>query len=375
MRVETQKRVAVAIVGAVFSLGFALKWASRPQDYTDALRFAVTRGDLAETERLLNKGADPNPVPSVGKEPLLQHVLIFGGANSRDMLALLLKHGADPNGTLSDGSSLWVHAAHFRKLTPETIYLFADAGADFNRKSKEGSTILHFATHPAGFASKAVIEALLESGADPNSQQKDGLTALHYAVDRYTGDAVDVTKLLLAYGGDPSIKDNAGLTPLARYRFSKEGIILALVEGGADVSIPNGLGQLPLMTVSSRNMQQAALLMLEKGAEPDIEDEWGQTPLSMAAANGYMAVAKALVEKGADVNHTSKSGSTPLHAAAARSQKEMVDYLISRGARIDAKDNKGLTPIDYAEGRNAPAEIQKRKSDTIDLLSKPQGAQ
>jgi ankyrin repeat protein len=93
------------------------------------------------------------------------------------------------------------------------------------------------------------------------------------------------------------------------------------------------------------------------------------------AADGNLALAKALVAKGANVNHASKSGATPLHAAAARSQKEMVDYLIAQGAKVDAKDKKGLTPIEYAEGRNAPADAQKRKSSMIDSLSKAKDKQ
>lgn len=375
MHVDAQRKVALAVVCVAILAALIPSWIKRPRDYTGALQHAVIWGTPREVEELLRKGANPNPVLGPGDEPLLQQALIHNMANGKGVAGLLLKHGADPNLTLSDGTSLMTQAVQFRRFSPDVVALFAEAGADFNRKGKNGDTVLHAAVCPPWQAPLDTIEALVKSGADPNIRRKDGSTALHGAVDRHGGDELDVVRLLLANGADPSIKDNEGFTPLARYWFSKEEVVLALVEAGSDLGVANQQGELPLMTALQRNQQRAILLMLAKGADPDSADKWGQTPLFAVAGKGDLALAKALVAKGANVNHASQSGATPLHNAAAQFQKEMVDYLISQGAKVDARDKKGLTPIDYAEGRNEPAEVQKRRRETVDSLTKAQSNQ
>ena len=59
----------------------------------DALFNAIRQGSVAETDRLLKAGADPNVVDAGGTTALMGATL-FGGA---DLVKLLLDRGADPN--------------------------------------------------------------------------------------------------------------------------------------------------------------------------------------------------------------------------------------------------------------------------------------
>jgi ankyrin repeat protein len=95
----------------------------------------------------------------------------LGGA---DAVAVLLEHGADPDGDPANPFGVRpVHAA-------------------------------------AAHRDAAAMRALLEAGADPDARQQGGLTPLHTAV--HNGDD-EIVQLLLDHGADPEPRADDGRTP------------------------------------------------------------------------------------------------------------------------------------------------------------------
>ena len=78
-------------------------------------------------------------------------------------------------------------------------------GADPNERDEKSRTALHWAT--AYNDDPALIRVLLEAGADPKAQNAWGQTPLHLAKSRQVAD------LLIEKGADRSIHDMAGNPP------------------------------------------------------------------------------------------------------------------------------------------------------------------
>jgi len=366
---DRRQMIAAAIAGGVivFALGFS--WLNRPGARDAALRDAVRRGDLGKTERLLRKGAEPN-LPALNcSQPALQVAMEWSFRNKKEIVALLLDHGADPNAVLADGSPLVTWAMRNSEVWPDIVVLLAKAGADLNQRDRDGKTAFHIALATLA-RDKETIAVFLDAGADPNLQQKDGRTALHQVAWRPGPDEVEIAKALIAHGADPNAKDNKGLIPLAG-KVSKK-LIPLLIEAGSDLSFTKEQGLTPFEWVLRLGVYEAATTMVEEGADANIEDKSGTTPLFGAAAHGDMTFAKALVAQGANVNHVNQVGSTPLHRAAWLFHKDMVAYLVAQGAKVDAHDDKGLTPLALAkkaqrhakqiEGERTPERAARRKA-------------
>lgn len=114
-----------------------------------------------------------------------------------------------------------------------------------------GDTPLHAA---AAAYRHAIVPDLVHMGADVRACNRRGAQPLHYAADGMPGSSHwdpsaqrDTVVALLAAGGDPNAVDNGGVTPLHRaIRNRCTSAVRALLEGGADVSRPNGSGSTPM---------------------------------------------------------------------------------------------------------------------------------
>ncbi len=135
---------------------------------------AIQRGAPDIVEELLNHKADPNF--GAGIPPLIK-VLDARGPATRQMVSLLLDHGADPN------------LAGINKTTP----------------------LMYACLHP----DEEIVAALLAHKADVNAQDKDGRSALFYLMNRASDpNALPVAKQLLAAGADANLKDDTGQSAL-----------------------------------------------------------------------------------------------------------------------------------------------------------------
>ena len=117
---------------------------------------------------------------------------IAAGLLEADAVKALLERGADPNGVPSQTTQRPLVSAS-RALLEELSEL-ADLEEDEERPNSVGPQ---------------VIAALLSAGADPNLANEKGVYALHYAA---AASSVEAVRELLGAGADASLKNAKGLT-------------------------------------------------------------------------------------------------------------------------------------------------------------------
>lgn len=197
---------------------------------------AARRGDQAKVAALLQQ--NPELVFSsdkFGNTPL--HIAALH--NQPAVAALLLANGADVNARNSPPAS-WFHPEkNLLGETPltlalssyqhkEMLDLLLTHGADVNVMLSDGDTPLHRAVDrdlPDD------VELLLANGADPNTKGPNWQTPVHFAV---TQDRLRILEILLDYGADPNVKDMAGHTPLfyAKFNSHEKAAALLRAHGG-----------------------------------------------------------------------------------------------------------------------------------------------
>lgn len=149
------------------------------------LIWAVSEGDLAEVERLLDAGADLNEVNSEYVEtPLLMAAMW----NCTDIAMVLLEEGADPNLVPEGGWSALVQAGRSDNL--ELLAALLEEGADPNLPSLEGTTPLLEAT------SVEALQLLIGAGADVTQEDLYEISPIESAA--VNGWTVGVQTLLQA---------------------------------------------------------------------------------------------------------------------------------------------------------------------------------
>lgn len=259
-----------------------------------------TNADIADVNRCLQTGADPNARGERGSTPLARAV-IEGNAET---VVALLNAGADVN-PLSVGSTPLHKAALFEKVEAVTILL--EAGADPNARSGGGDTPLHRA---AGSGNVEILMALLKAGAVVNVKGFEGLTPLMYAVAEPK--RAKVMRVLLDVGADPNARASAGWSTLHNARYA-----------------------------------EAVTALLEAGAFLEARDRLGSTPLHWVASRTSNDTVKALLDVGADLNARDNKGLTPLHWAGLGSKNdEVVSALLMAGADPYVRDNEGALAFD-----------------------------
>lgn len=140
------------------------------------LREAARWGNVAETNRALRRGAQPNGDFSV---PPLLHAVEW---NDRDVAHVLLERGADPNKGDRFGRSTPLLAAVSSYHIPEGeraswLRLLRQWGA--RADGEDGANALRYAVRTNR---TEVAAALMQAGASPNTFMATGETALTYAV-------------------------------------------------------------------------------------------------------------------------------------------------------------------------------------------------
>lgn len=222
------------------------------------------------------------------RQKLLDRCLITGASTSwisreadrAKLLKILLKAGADPNATNTNGHTAVQIAA--RKIHPndeqdengpnELIKILRDNGA----------TLDLFSAVAIG-DEVAVAQILDRQPQSVDARGPDGYPALHFAVDM---DYKKVVRLLLEAGADVDIRNESestgarGGTPLHSAAFWGRDIAAALlINAGADVNARGDKGSTPLHSAARLTNVRMAKLLLDNGALIDPMDNNGETPL------------------------------------------------------------------------------------------------
>ncbi|HYG78023.1 MAG TPA: ankyrin repeat domain-containing protein [Planctomycetota bacterium] len=193
------------------------------------------------------------------------------------------------------------------------------------------------------------------------------------------GDAGKVKALLAQRPELVDQKDsNGGATPLQiAVENGKKNVVEALVAAGADISMKNSIGWMPVHFTAggkeSADSKSCVEFVLPK--DPELASKWskeGFTPLHRYIANGDRNALKKLLAGECDcINEKDSAGWTPLHWAAVNGDKEAAKLLIGKKADTELKNNVGQTPLQAAVmlGQKEIVDILlNAKADSTDAL-------
>jgi Ankyrin repeat len=167
---------------------------------------------LPKPSPLMQKELDGKDIPYA--DWLLFHGVRTGNA---DYITAALKSGASLDKARNPIGQLppLLQAVSSPAARPDIVALLVKHGADVNqrwtsRSASGAQTPGYFPLYQAARLSNAeTVEALLKHGADVKARVSHGGTALHVTFD------VEIGRVLARYGADINARNNAGQTPLA----------------------------------------------------------------------------------------------------------------------------------------------------------------
>ncbi|MBX7055048.1 MAG: ankyrin repeat domain-containing protein [Pyrinomonadaceae bacterium] len=234
-------------------------------------------------ELLLNAGVDVNAQTKDGLTALMR----FAWMGHLEAVRALLNAEANTKLKNKNGWTAFYFACSHGN-NREIVDLLLKHGADVNERDSEGRTPLMW----IGWGNRAKnFEALISAGADVNARDKDGTTALMISSSRLFLDEVD---LLLNANADVNAKDSKGWTALMRtaastFRRSEIGahgdgyivwlgatrLIEKLVSAGATLNDRNRDGDTALMLAYKNRNAHFAQTLLKLGADASLRNKKG----------------------------------------------------------------------------------------------------
>ncbi|CAH1783225.1 unnamed protein product [Owenia fusiformis] len=176
-------------------------------DYENAipcspLMFACDGGEEKIVEMLIERGAEVNMISSIQHGPAVTALMNACHAESIPCMELLIKAGADPKITDSNGDTLLIKAACTGNIDIVN-YVMKLSDFNVNTANKFGKTALIAATKSYRLKEDlSVMKVLLENKADPNVYSK-GNNALFNAFE--TLKSLDAIKMLVENGANTGL--------------------------------------------------------------------------------------------------------------------------------------------------------------------------
>lgn len=351
--------VVVEVIAAVLALHPHDEAPSEAKKYQEALYRAldraITNGEVDSLELIIQSGVDLNRRGYYGMTPLMDactptHPTKF------QIMALLLRHGADPNIKDNGGNNVLMRvlAGHsgtrdeLGTLTP----LLLDHGLDINAKNTYGQTVLQIACF---WGRLDVVQHLMQRGVDIREADKPKKSLLAEVMSggncrpRIPGQYEELVRLFIENGADVNSKGDFGDSVLM---FACEQGYLALADfllaRGADINQVNDhvfKGRTALMSAAWAGQVEAVKLLLAHDAGVNVADSGKETALFKAANRGYAEVVWLLLDNGADVHARDWRGNTPLLHAAWSGHTSIVELLLDRGADVNARNKEGWNAL------------------------------
>ncbi len=145
-------------------------------------------------------------------------------------------------------------------------------------------------------------------------------------IDAVVEDEARARRLLMAH--PELLNARWHLAETALHFLAVEGFIdgvRRLAEWGADVNLPNRLGDPPLLDCVILGNELLVELLLSHGASPNVVSDTSGTPLHVAVAMGHAGITRRLLAAGADPRARDDLGDTVLDVVPARpDQREAI---------------------------------------------------
>lgn len=240
---------------------------------------------------------------------------------------MLLERGADPNTVSSVGNSALIYAAE--KGNMEIMKLLIEKGADVNASGFRQETSLFMSIFNNDFQS---TKYLLENGADPNVKDDLGVTPLMYAAATNQYQSAD---LLLFYDADETVTDKEGNDPmLTSVTFENIETSDVLLQNGLSPDVQDIHGNTPAIVATQRANYSILELLLDYNADVNIANDKNFTPLAYAVTFNDYKTSKLLIDHGADVDHQISSGKNILEIARIAKNDSLQSLLKEKDAKM-----------------------------------------
>jgi uncharacterized protein len=276
-----------------------------------ALIPAAERGHVEIVQELLTRtDIDVNHINNLGWTALLEAIILSdGGERHRQIVQLLVDHGANINIPDKDGITPLEHARArgFREIEKILLVTEQTRGQQLIRAAEAGNL--------------ERVEQLLGLGANVEIQDKNGRTAL----------------LAAAYQNN---------LPIANL----------LVQAGADVNKQDNTQQSAYLIATSEGYLELLKLTLQVGADVHSKDSYNGTGLIRAADRGHVEIIQELLKTDIKIDHINNLGWTALLEAiilgdGGARHTEVVQLLVEAGADVNLTDSNGITPLAHARQR------------------------
>jgi ankyrin repeat protein len=277
---------------------------------------------------LLDRGADPNAYFPNEHGPMSVLFGASGVLHDPELTAVLLEHGADPNGEPQFGDALY-HSAEATDTV--CLRLLLEHGADPEETGALG--------HALDYERPEHVRLLLDAGSDVHGRH------LVHAVRR--GRGVECVRLLAERGADLDYRGGEWSTPPEQYRTAYQN---AIVRGRDDlVELLAGLGASTELVAG--DLAVAAVARGEHPDEPlpaDVDSDQ-QEVLILAALRGQLELVVELLGPGFFGHVGGGPPGTLLHHSCWVGNPALVGRLLELGADPVAKSGAEFdTPIAWA---------------------------
>ncbi|KAL7297984.1 hypothetical protein TKK_0008994 [Trichogramma kaykai] len=315
------------------------------------LHYAVKANNIEMIKLLLSYGATPNCTDDQGHSPL--HWAIR--ENRLEQVKMLIAAGADVN-IMDDEDDEGLTALQIAAELglKEIMTILLDHGADVKAKCNRGYSVLYYAAMSKRIGTEVdddlyvdILETLLSRGASVGDNDYDIKTPFNSvllygnerAVKLFLQHGVDLTKCILGASKISSLH-HAALN-------NDKSVLKFLIDSGHfNVEEKCGTGLTALHLSSLSNRLNCIKFLLKRGADINSSNMYGETPLYSAVINGRREAVRLLLQYKANINAVTTRKESILEAALEVDRQDITHYCIRHMAMLEAQ-NEDLLQADF----------------------------